>query len=117
MCGKWDDICCCCGRAVALLPLLLLVLVGSALYVRTTAYFLVKVPVRLYHVVVRKEIAVICSVLYHASLLLYLLCVRINICVQLKLMALQLPVAGNKLASCWQVSVPCVLYVLAARVW
>jgi hypothetical protein len=39
-----------------LLLLLLLLVVGSALYVRTTVYFLVKVPVRLYHVVVRKEI-------------------------------------------------------------
>jgi hypothetical protein len=39
-----------------LLLLLLLLLVGSAVYVRTMAHFLVKVPVRLYHVVVRKEI-------------------------------------------------------------
>jgi hypothetical protein len=47
------------SAAAVLLPLLLLLLlllVGSAVYVRTTAYFLVKVPVRLYHVVVRKEI-------------------------------------------------------------
>jgi hypothetical protein len=43
------------SAAAVLLPLLLL-LAGSAVYVRTTAYFLVKVPVRLYHVVVRKEI-------------------------------------------------------------
>jgi hypothetical protein len=54
MCGKWGDICCCCGRAVVLL--LLLLLVGSAVHVRTTVYFLFKVPVRLYRVVVRKEI-------------------------------------------------------------
>jgi hypothetical protein len=39
-----------------LLPLLLLLLVGSAVYVRTTVYFVVKVPVRLYHMVVWKEI-------------------------------------------------------------
>jgi hypothetical protein len=47
------------SAAAVLLPLLLLLLlllVGSAVYVRTTAYFLVKVHVRLYHVVVRKEI-------------------------------------------------------------
>jgi hypothetical protein len=39
-----------------LLLLLLLLLVGNASYVRTTVYFLVTVPVRLYHVVVRKAI-------------------------------------------------------------
>jgi hypothetical protein len=50
------------AAAVVLLPLLplllllLLLLVGSALYVRTMVYFLVKVPVRLYHVLVRNEI-------------------------------------------------------------
>jgi hypothetical protein len=39
-----------------LLLLLLLLLVGSAVHVRTTVYFLFKVPVRLYCVVARKEI-------------------------------------------------------------